>query len=155
MESGAKFGALAEAAGLHEGGCDGVLERLARKVTFHRWAYLSSPAVAQEAPKAASSLAFNAALAALQLPLGEMACSLFEGLLGSRCCSAAEAQALADFTALSGAILDGRAASPPQEDTPLHLDLINKLFQAVIPAQALNEAPLAVPVEKAVEKASR
>ena len=139
VESGAKFGALAAAAGLHEGGCDGLLERLARRLTLHRWDQLS-PAMAETAPKSATSRAFNAALSVLQLPLGDVACSLLEGLLDSRQCSAAEAHALADFTALSGAILAGRAASPPAEGEAPHLHLVDSLFRAAVPA-AQSPAP--------------
>ena len=69
-----------------------------------------------------------------------MASALLDGLLGSKRCSPAEAMALADFTAVSGAILEGRAASPPVEGMPLHLDLIDKLFRAVIPVTLPAEA---------------
>jgi len=144
VTSGAKFGAVAEAAGLHEGGCDGVLERLARTLVLHRWHALQPPDMAQAASKLDTSALFTASLSLLKLPCGEMASALLDGLLGSKRCSPAEAMALADFTAVSGAILEGRAASAPVEGMPLHLDLIDKLFRVVIPATLTAEEALPV-----------
>ncbi len=121
MDRGSEFSAKASADGVGAGGCDGVLEKAARSLALFRFDSLVFTVV--EKSNQTSAGFFSGAMAVLNFPGGDLAATLFAGLVGGQPCSPAEALALADFTALSAAMLDGSAGA--DLDTPLSQQLVN------------------------------